>query len=71
MPLAAISSTVGGLIAEAVAAYATPLYSKIPYHTSALSGYGWVQELLNGHPEHIRCELGVHKSVFLHCKGNP
>jgi hypothetical protein len=38
---------------------------KEPYHTSILSGYAWVQELLNGHPERIRTELGVHKEVFL------
>ena len=37
---------------------------KEPYHTSLLSGYAWVQELLNGHPERIRTELGVHKEVF-------
>ena len=35
------------------------------YHTSILSGYAWVQELLQGHPEHIHTELGVHKEVFL------
>ena len=37
---------------------------KEPYHTSLLSGYAWLQELLWGHPEHIRTELGVHKDVF-------
>jgi hypothetical protein len=42
-----------------------PYYDKQPYHTSVLSGYGWVMELLNGHPERIRSELGVHKHVFL------
>ena len=26
-------------------------YLKMPYHTSVLSGCGWVLELLNGHPE--------------------
>jgi hypothetical protein len=26
------------------------LYLKQPYHTSILSGEGWVQKLLNGHP---------------------
>jgi hypothetical protein len=41
-----------------------PYYEKQPYHTSVLSGYGWVMELLNGHPERIRSELGVHKHVF-------
>ena len=40
------------------------LYVKQPYHTSILSGEGWVQELLNGHPGCIQCELGVTKDVF-------
>ncbi len=39
-------------------------YFKTPYHTSVLSGDGWVQELRNGHPGRIRTELGVHKHVF-------
>jgi hypothetical protein len=39
-------------------------YMKEPYHTSILSGYAWVQELLHGNPEHIHTELGVHKEVF-------
>ena len=50
--------------AQAIVEYATPLYDKIPYHTSALSGEAWVLELLNGHPKRIRCELAVHKHVF-------
>ena len=41
-------------------------HMKEPYHTSLLSGHAWVQELLHGHPERIRTELGVHKEVF-HC----
>jgi len=48
----------------AALAYGLPLYDKTPYHTSALSGADWVRELLNGHPERIRNELGVHKHVF-------
>jgi hypothetical protein len=40
------------------------VYTKEPYHTSMLSGAGWVMELLSGHPERIRCELGVHHEVF-------
>jgi hypothetical protein len=40
-------------------------HMKEPYHTSILSGYAWLQELLHGHPERIRTELGVHKEVFL------
>jgi hypothetical protein len=35
-----------------------------PYHTSVLTGEAWVLELLTGHPERIRCELGVHHHVF-------
>ena len=42
-----------------------PLYDKTPYHTSALTGAGWVHELLDGQPECIHNELGVHKHVFL------
>jgi len=35
-----------------------------PYHTSVLSGEAWLIELLLGHPERIRCELGMHAHVF-------
>jgi hypothetical protein len=38
--------------------------TKEPYHTSALTGHAWVLELITGHPERIRCELGVHRHVF-------
>ena len=36
-----------------------------PYHTSILTGEGWVMELLKGHPNCIRCELGVSHNIFL------
>jgi hypothetical protein len=42
----------------------TSAYQKVPYHTSILMGKGWVRELLGGHPERIRCELGIHSHVF-------
>ena len=35
-----------------------------PYHTSILSGQMWVDELLDGHLNHIHCELGLRKEVF-------
>ena len=35
-----------------------------PYHTSSLSGEGWVVELILGHPDHIRCELGMDAHTF-------
>lgn len=36
-----------------------------PYHTSILTGQGWVMELMAGHPERIRTELGLHRHAFL------
>jgi hypothetical protein len=44
--------------------YIIPVYLHTPYHTSALSGEAWVQELLAGHPKHIQNELGLHWSMF-------
>ena len=44
--------------------FAKPLFDKTPYHTSILTGEGWVLELLNGHPKRIHTELGVHRHVF-------
>jgi hypothetical protein len=38
-------------------------YTRQPYHTSILSGEGWVQEFLHGHPEHI-CTEQMHESAF-------
>src|SRR5437660_1475311 len=35
-----------------------------PYHTSRLSGQEWVMELILGHPDRIRCELGVSTGIF-------
>ncbi|KIJ07885.1 hypothetical protein PAXINDRAFT_34635, partial [Paxillus involutus ATCC 200175] len=36
----------------------------IPFHTSILTGEGWMLELLNGHPERIRISLGVSHDAF-------
>jgi hypothetical protein len=36
----------------------------IPYHTSALSGQQWVDEVYNGHPDRIFCEFGVRRHIF-------
>ena len=38
--------------------------TRIPYHTSALSGEAWVLELMTGHPDHIRNNLGISLDVF-------
>lgn len=51
-------------VVVAILSFAGPLYDKEEYHTSALSGAEWVNELLEGHPNQIRCELGVNKHVF-------
>lgn len=49
----------------AVYLYSSPYYWKQPYHTSKLSGHAWVQELLHGHPDRIRSELGMRLHAFL------
>ena len=48
----------------AIEYYNTTFFNKVEYHTSALTGQAWVLELLSGHPERIRCELGVRHHVF-------
>jgi hypothetical protein len=48
----------------ALEAYSDTYHNKRPYHTSSLSGIAWVTELLTGHPERIKCELGVRRHVF-------
>jgi hypothetical protein len=49
------------LVAGAIA-FAAPFFNKIPYHTSILTGEGFI----NGHPKHIQSELGVRLHVFRH-----
>src|ERR1700733_8065167 len=51
-------------LAAAITHYASGLYDKQAYHTSALTGHAWVLKLLTGHPDRIRCELGVRHHVF-------
>ena len=38
---------------------------RLPYHTSILTGEGWVMELFAGHPCQIHTELGVSHEVFI------
>ena len=52
------------IILTATASPLTSMYTQEPYHTSILTGEGWVMELLAGHPERIHCELGVTVQVF-------
>lgn len=51
-------------VAAAALAYAGPLFNPQPYHTSALDGQAWVLELLHGHPDRIKTELGMQLHVF-------
>ena len=58
--------TITGQLAAVVGIeYIDSHYFKTLYHThtSILSVQGWVQELLDRHPEHICSELGVHWHV--------
>jgi hypothetical protein len=52
-------------VAMAAQIYSTPLFDKVPYHTSALSKKAWLLELIEGHPEQIKTELGMQHHVFL------
>lgn len=52
------------IVGTATASLVQSMYTREAYHTSALTGEAWVMELLAGHPERIRCELGVSHDVF-------
>lgn len=52
------------IIISATANILQSMYVQEPYHTSALSGEAWVLELLCGHPNRIRTELGMSVKVF-------
>jgi hypothetical protein len=52
------------IVVTATAAVVQSLEGREPYHTSILTGEGWVMELLGGHPDRIRCELGVSLDVY-------
>lgn len=43
----------------------TATVDRVPYHTSALTGQAWVQELIEGHPERIHHELGLYRETFI------
>lgn len=59
------SAFVVQLVGIAAVLYASPLYWKQAYHTSALTGPTWVNELIHGHPDRIWTELGVRLHVFV------
>src|ERR1700685_4725243 len=52
------------IILTATAVLVDSLFIREPYHTSILTGEGWVMEVLSGHRNRIRCELGVSHDVF-------
>jgi hypothetical protein len=63
--LVALTAYIVQVAAVCAMIYARPNYWRQPYHTSALLGRAWVQELIEGHPGRIRNELGMHLHVFL------
>lgn len=63
--LALTAAYMANVVGVAAALYAQPLYWKQPYHNSKLSGAAWVEELIVGHPDRIRSELGMSVHVFL------
>ena len=63
--LLTISAYLITVASAAAVIYASPHYWKQDYHTSALTGEAWVQELIHGHPDRICTELGVRLHIFL------
>lgn len=61
---AAAAALVFNMAIGAAQLFASSFYDKTPYHTSALTGHSWTQELLHGHPDRIKCELGMRLHVF-------
>jgi hypothetical protein len=53
------------VITVVVTVYAAPNYWKQEYHNSQMTGLAWVKELIHGHPDRIRSELGVRLHVFI------
>jgi hypothetical protein len=58
------ATMISQLIMGIIIAYMTPFLDKEPYHTSVLTRHAWVQELINGHPDQIKTELGMRKYIF-------
>ena len=54
------------IILTATAVLVDSLFTRVrePYHTSILTGKGWIMELLSSHPNRIWCELGVSHDIF-------
>ena len=52
-------------IACAGAIFYAERFSRKPYHTSILTGFMWVHELLHGNPRCIKDQLGMEKHVFV------
>jgi hypothetical protein len=63
--LAALVSTVAAFTAS----LCLQAQEAIPRHTSVLTGHGWLSELLNGHPDRFRSQLGMGQHVFLRLLG--
>jgi hypothetical protein len=57
------------VLLSTVAAFAATLCIQapepIPMHTSILTGHGWLTELINGHPERFRDQIGMAPHVYL------
>ena len=63
--IAVISAYFVNVIGISTSLYSSPQYWKQSYHTSALSRAAWVQELIYGHKNQIKSELGMRLHVFM------
>jgi hypothetical protein len=63
VPDEVVYGTIVSAVSAVIEAVASS-YDKTPYHDSATRGIDWVNELVAGHPEQIRHELGMHINIF-------
>jgi len=61
--LAVLTVALGAVV---TALYYSSNFIKTPQHTSKLQGQEWMEELLNGHSDRIKHNLGVTKDGFLY-----
>ena len=59
-----VLALLGGLMGATVALSAQTT-NRAAYHTSCLTGLGWLTELYKGNPHRFKEQLGMHKHVFL------
>jgi len=61
-----VSLLAGALSAAAAGLYFEMNFLKTPQHTSLLRGRAWINELLSGHPDRMKNNLGISQEGFVY-----